>query len=499
MSDNKKEITIDSTVVAITQEENRLRAVRLVKQGETFEVLWLKSSEPGDLNWCRFAAECDFLAEPTGQMGVNGRTTVVAGFNSSGVVFHRIGLPAVREEDIAAMVRLQAEARLPLPAEQMEMAWRAGGVKDGRVIITVAAAKREYLQKFVEDVRGFQPAKIVLDCEGIVRVWREFFSGKIESLRKGVIISIGSRNIQVCLAEDGRLSNTVSLDMGMEDFAAAQGTTEATETADRFAQDIRSALELFGCTEPADVPVFVLSDGGGRKQTEENVQAAGVIEAIVSSLEEAGFNVRAVLPEVKKLRAKKEFEDIYEYRVPIGLALLAFDDDAKELNIFERLYRPIARYKKSRWFHSPKVTGTITAMMLVLLIIVFYAGDVAGLNGIEKQLKGAKGDLLGQRQRLIKTVAQQRPDLLDLLSEINVADGKEMMLDSLHFKKGQPVRITGQANSAEELYKFEKSLQDKKAIEDVKIQSAPQDAKSKKLKFTITFHYRNFTKKGSQI
>ena len=498
MSDNKKEIVIDSTVVAITQEENRLRAVRLVKQGETFEVLWLKSSEPGRVDWCRFAAECGLSAELTGQTREGGNTIVVAGFNSSGVVFHRIGLPAVREEDIAAMVRLQAEARLPLPAEQMEMAWRAGGVKDGRVIVTVAAAKREYLQKFVEDVRGFQPAKIVLDCEGIVRVWREFFSGKIESLRKGVIISIGSRNIQVCLAEDGRLSNTVSLDMGMEDFAVVQGAAKATETADRFAQDIRSALELFGCTEPADVPVFVLSDGG-RKQTEENVQAAGVIEVIVSSLEETGFNVRAVLPEVKKLRAKKEFEDIYEYRVPIGLALLAFDDDAKELNIFERLYRPIARYKKSRWFYSPKVTGTITAMMLILLIIVFYAGDVAGLNGIEKQLKGAKGDLLGQRQRLIKTVAQQRPDLLDLLSEINVADGKEMMLDSLHFKKGQPVRITGQANSAEDLYKFEKSLQDKKAIEDVKIQSAPEDSKSKKLKFSITFHYRNFTKKGSQI
>lgn len=503
MSNNKAETAVASTVIAIVQEENRLRAVCLAKDGRNFKVLWLKSSEVGQADWRSFAAECGFLAELTGQTKTDGATIIVAGFDSSGIVFHRISMPAVREEEIDAMVRLQAEARLPLPVEQMELAWRAGRVRDGRVAVTIAAAKREPLQKFVEQIRELRPGKIILDCEGIVKVWKEFFSGNQESPQAGVVVSIGLRNTQVCLVEDGRLSNAASLDMGVEDFSAAEASTEATETAERFAQDTRSVLELFGCAEPADVPVFVLSDSNsGRPDTEKSVRETGVIETVVSRLGASGLNVRAALPEIQKLRTKSEFhhaKNIYEYRLPIGLGLMAFDDDTKELNIFERLYSPAQKGEKKRWMYCPKVTGAIAAVMLVLLVFVFYASDVAGRAAIKGHLRGSGSntscDLLMQRQKLIKTVALQRPDMLELLSEINSIDSKEIMLDSLYFKMGEPVRITGQVKSAEELYKFEKSLQSKKAIKDVKIQSAPKDSKSKKLKFTITFHYKNFTKK----
>ena len=507
MSNNETEITTDLTVIAIAQEDNKLRAVRLAKNGENFKVLWLKSGEAGQLDWRRFASEGGFLTELTERTNADGSTIVAAGFNSSGVVFHRIGIPAAGEEEITAMVRLQAEARLPLPVEQMEMAWRAGRVKNGQVAVTVAAAKKEPLQKFMEQIRELRPEKIILDCEAIVKVWTELFLGNNESLRTAVVVSVGARNAQLCMAEEGRLSNAASLDIGTEDFAAANNPAEVTATAERFAQDTRSILELFGYAEPANIPVFVLSAGRGNStNTESSVQEAGMIEAIVSCLAEAGFNVRAALPEIEKLSAKGEFqraENIYEYRVPIGLALLAFDDDAKELNIFERLYKPISRYKKSSWLYSTKITAAIATVMLIVLIVVFYAGDVAGLGSIEKHLRGSQTgpdcNLLMQRQRLIKTVAAQRIDLIDLLNDINTTGSKEIMLDSLQFKKGQPVRITGQAKSAEELYKFEKNLQDKKAIEEVKTQSTPPDSKSKEIKFAITFHYKNFTRKKSQI
>ena len=155
------------------------------------------------------------------------------------------------------------------------------------------------------------------------------------------------------------------------------------------------------------------------------------------------------------------------------------------------------------------------AVMLVLLVVVCYAVDVASPGAIEKRLSASGSDadidLLMQRQRLIKTVATQRPDLLDLLSEVSKSGERGIKLESFHFKKGQRVTVTGQAPGNEQLYKFQESLQEKTSIKDVKM-TATQDtrsavgtrsaagakgaagARSRGVKFTITFHYRSFTK-----
>ncbi|MHC4605199.1 MAG: PilN domain-containing protein [Planctomycetota bacterium] len=440
MSNNVTGVGTRLSAIAIAQDESQLKAVELGKQGGAFEVLWTKSSESGRTDRRLFAAECGLSVGRKGHAKTDGNKIVVVGFDSAGVAFYRIGVPAAKEEEIAAMVRLQAEARLPLPAEQMELTWRAGKGQDGQLAVTVAAARREYLQGFVEDVRGFGPAKILLDCEGIVKAWRTFL-----------------------------------------------GLAQQTETAERFAQDMLSILELFGYAEPALLPVFVLSDGNG------------AIESVVSCLESAGLNVAAALPEIKKLRAQMELgaEDVYEYRVPIGLALMALEARSEELNIFEHLYNPAGERKKKHLLYSPKAACAIAAVMLAALVIVAYAVDVAGRDAIEKRLKASASEInvnqLMQRQKLIKTVARERPDLLQLLNEINTLDSGGIMLDSFDFKKARPVTISGQAPGTDQLYKFQAALLSKNGITKVIIQNTSTDAKSKKLKFTITFHYKSFS------
>ena len=330
MNNDKINMETRLSVIAIAQEESGFKAVGLRKKGGAFEILWTKSSERTDTNWRLFAAECGLSFEPTANADVGGDGIVVVGFNSAAVAFYRIGVPAVGEEETAAIVKLQAETMLPLPAEQMELAWRLGQMRDGQVSVTIAAARREHLQEFVENVRDFEPARILLDCEGIIKAWRAFFSAEEKD---AVVVSMTTRSTQVCLAEDGRLSNAVVLDMGTEDLA------EQTETTERFVQDMRSVLDLFGYAEPAKLPVFVLSDGS----------AAYV--GIVSSLRSAGLNARAALPDIKKLRAqtKLQVEEAYEYRVPIGLALMALEGRTNELNIFERLYQPAKKEEKRHW------------------------------------------------------------------------------------------------------------------------------------------------------
>jgi len=306
------------------------------------------------------------------------------------------------------------------------------------------------------------------------------------------VLSAGRHNTQVCLVEDGRLSNAVVLDMGMEDFFAA-GSEEQTETSERFAQDMISVLDLFGFTEAqqVEIPVFVLSD-------EDSLHVS-----IVSSLRLAGLNARLTTPDIGKLAVQSEFgvERIYEYRIPIGLALMGFDTGDDELNLFERLYSPTGFEDKKHWLYSRRATCAIAAVMLVLLTIVSYAVDVASPKAIEERLKAtvsdADMDMLVKRQGLIKTIAKERPDLLDILKLVNESGDRGLTLNSLYFKKGQVVTVTGQASSNDQLSKFEKTLQGKKGVEKVNC-TANTDTKTKKITFTATFHYKTFTKKAAK-
>ena len=486
MSTNITDVAAGQTVIAITQQENKLRAVCLRKHTGAFEILWTKSCDLTELPWRLFAEECGLSVQPAGQRETDDSRMVVAAFSSEAVVFYQIDVPAVRQEEMAAMIELQAEARLPLPLEQMGMAWRTGQAGDGQVPVTIAAARKEPLQNFVENIRWFKPDRILLDCEPIAETWRNFFSAGDEFHQAEVVVSIAAKSTQVCLVENGRLSNAINLDMGMDDFCAALASSDQTETIERFTQDTASALELFGYSDLTEVPIFVLSDGDS------------VIETIVASLDSAGLKAGSALPKSQAItRQTKSWgpADIYEYRVPIGLASMALEKRTGQFNIFERLYTPAGDKEKKRWLHSPRATCAIALTMLFLLVAVLYADDVVSNRRLERLLAQPDCQMLIQRQKLIKTVAQQRPDILQLWNRINADTDKGILLDSFDFQKGRPVTIKGQVKSTEQLYKFQENLLSKKGIKEVKIQNASKDAKTGKFKFTITFHYRNLTKK----
>ncbi|MHC4325239.1 MAG: PilN domain-containing protein [Planctomycetota bacterium] len=475
------------SVVAIVTEGGEYKGVALRIQDGSFEIFWTRSSDDGDKSWKEFAAECGLSVEPAFNEDTGSDRMIVAGFNTEGTIFHRTTVPAVGDKEIESIIQLQAETRLPLPPEQIELTWRADRLRDGQMGVTIAVARKEQLQKFVGNVRCFEPEKILLNCEGIVKIWEVFFSGNKEN---AVVLSTGAHNTQVCLVEGGRLSNAVVLDMGVDDFSMTSAE-EQTETTERFAQDMRSVLDLFGCSNEDELPVFVLSDGSASHVS------------IVSSLRLAGLNARVATPDIKGLMAKSELsdEDIFQYRTPIGLALLALDPRSDGLNIFGNLYNPAQKVEKKHWLYSSTATFAMACIMLALLVIVSYAVDITGPNSIEKRLESSVSDvdmnLLVKRQQLIKTVARERADLLDLFKVVNECGEKGITLTGFNFKKGQAVSISGQASSNDQLSRYEKNLQKTKGIEKVNY-TANTNTKSKKITFTMTFHYKNFSKKSTR-
>ncbi len=291
----------------------------------------------------------------------------------------------------------------------------------------------------------------------------------------------------MCLVENGRLSNAVVLDVGMEDFLP-EAERELSETNERFSQDLRSVLKLFGCSQQSDIPIFVLSDD------------SAFHVSVVSSLRTAQFNARVALPEVHRLKSEIELDavELYDFRASIGLGLMALEGGNKELDIFSGVYRPAEQKEKVHWLYSPKLTGALAVLMLFLLALVAYAVDVKSPEAIKKRLQASVSDmdmdLLVERQQLIRAVAQERPDMLNLLKLVNESGERGITLNSLQFKKGQVVTISGQAGKNDQLRDFEKKLQETKGIDEVNC-TPTTDSKGKKITFKMNFHYKNFTKK----
>ena len=460
------------SVVAIVQQGREFKAVGLHRVGDKFDILWTQSGRGRQFIENIIQSKQDAEAE------------IVIGFDSSQAVFYRITAPAVKADELEAIVALQAEALLPLPVEQMELAWRAGNVHNDKQAVTIVAARTDKLLKFVETVRICEPWLILLDGEGIVKAWKVFFG---DDKRQCAIINIRDSNTQVCFAEDGQLALAVTLDLGSDDFSAT-GKPES-RTLERFAQDMRSAFEHFGFADTRQLPAFIVC---------QNRNTAG---DIIGYLATAGFDMPMAEEALEKPASKTELsvEQFYEYFVPIGLAMTALEPEGDQLNIFRRLYRPARQEKKSSPLPSLKSAVVIVVIMLAAFLFFSYKIDSARLNRINHCFAGAEpntsANLFFQRQKISSAIAGQRPDVLDLLINISKDAPDDMMLDSLAFKKGQLVSIAGHINDRQKLNKFAESLQDRGGIKAVKIQKCSLDEKEKQHQFVITFDYKNFTQK----
>ncbi|MBN1361279.1 MAG: hypothetical protein JW993_11835 [Sedimentisphaerales bacterium] len=470
-------------VVAATRDDTAFKAVALRRSDGSAELLWSKRMPADGGTWNEFAAQCGLASAASGS-----RATVV-GLDSTAVVFYKISTPHVGKEETAAIVRMQAESLLPLPQDQIEVAWRTAPSTNGTVDVTIAAARRDYLHRFAQDIRAFDPRNILPACEGTVRAWQELFT---EGRQHAVVLSIGASSSQISLVGNGLVINAAVLDTGMNDLAADPDPTSASGSvalSERYAHDIRTVLESLAWKEAASRPLFVLSDGGG------------AIESVIAALRAAELDAKASLPKAAALRVPPDFgsRDVYEYRVPLGLALMRLDAPPRGLDLLERIAEARQQEQaKSAWY-STALAAALAVVMLAALIVVAYFIDVASEKRLTALVSQPPFKEAAERQALLRTVARHRPDMLGLLTELSAGENNGIVLDDFHFKKGQLASISGRADNMEQMWKYQANLLDQKNIKDVEITSQSQDAKSKKITFTMAFHYKNFTKKGGSL
>ncbi|MDH7598667.1 MAG: PilN domain-containing protein [Sedimentisphaerales bacterium] len=493
------------TLVAIAQEADRLRAVGIQTGPEGPKVVWTRSTEPGQMDWVAFANACGVATD----QGQNQRRRInqmlVVGLRPVGVAFYRLQLPPVPHSQLDSIIRMQVEARLPLAADQIEMAWRQLATGHDHITALVAAARRRHVQGLVDQVRPLAPKRLYLSSEAMVKAWVRLFD---DGLKDVAVMSLESHNTQVCLVDHGVLGDMGMIDLGLDDLCGQ----DCEDAQQQFILDLRSILEAFPRRADGTArPLMIMSDGSSR------------FDQVVQVLQTNGLEANCVRPRPEASSLGLTCEQLYEYRTAIGLALIAIDDE-DGLQLFINLYQPIDQQAQQEVVSTRAATGLVI-VALVGALIVAYVTDVA----MAKKLKGLveRYKLLDLKSQLDtrEQVSRYRIDILGLLSEINSAvpsgparqpmpdpnaadrgPGMErgprfgrsggIVLDSFSFKRGQTITIEGQADSPEDLYRFEEALRKKEGIRSVETKKSTQDKQTNRIKFSINFHYKNFTQKG---
>lgn len=412
-----------------------------------------------------------------------GDKQTIVGCDSTGAVFYRMTLPAVKDSELESMVTLQAEALLPLPPKQMELDWRRRGKRDKQVDVTIAAARSSALQRFVGEIGALEPAKIVLDCEGLVKIGRMFCE---DEAAKFILIRVDQTQTRICLVESGLLAGAVTIEVGFQQLANNEGRGGAKE--EMFAQDVRSSLENFGLNGEDSIPVYILSDG------------SQCIARLAEQVRRIARGAKTVMVKPERLAGAEKLsaEQLYPYLEAAGLATAGLEQDGDELDLFNRLYTPPgARRKVGKSRLRLRVTATAAVLMFAVFLAVSYAIDRATLARLKGYMNesqvGANLSRVIEKEQLRSAVARERPDMLALLSAVNIDGASGILLDAVNFEKGRPVSVNGQADSYEQLYNYQQQLRNESGIREVRILNSVRDDRSRKVNFTINFAYRHFS------
>ena len=472
------------TAVAITRLAGKYQAVVMSRKGDTLELRSHRHSDSAGWNaiYADITESADSASAPHGEL--------IVGYDSSRVAFYRLRVPEVKAEELSNMVALQQEALLPLPPEQMEIAWRADAAMDGRIGITIAAVRKNQLEQFSRELKQSRPRKILLAQEAIVKAWRRLCDGSRDNT---VVVYLNESNSHICLSIDGRLALAVTSDVGRKDLTAETNLREPN--AERLAQDIRRTLERFGNGTPEDWRISIITGG-----EDVNRQLAGY-------LSESGLNAEAALLNAKKIKSDTPLSagDIYESLTPIGLALMGLDDDSNELNLFKRIHTAEVSEKRQSRVPSLKISVPLALAMLFFMPWALMKIDAARLGKIESHINQLEStvdiDMLEKENAIKKIIASQRPDILELMSLINSCIPEGEVLDGVGFKKNQPVTITGHTKDKDKdkILELQENLQKQKHIKTVRVLNRKMDKKAKAISYTITFDYKHFGKKTRRL
>jgi len=439
----------------------------LIKTPQEFKAVWLRPAGEG----YELLGRCDKEQE------LPPADTTVVGFDSGRVSFYRINIPPVKDEQINNLVNMQAETLMPLPMEQMDIAWRRGASGEGKIPVTITAVRSIQLEKSFQGIQAFRPSRIFLDCEAVVKAWQEFYAG---GNQKAVIIYTGAFSSRVCLVQNGRLSHAATLDVGREELLTSPPL--GTSNLQRLSHDLYNCLQLFDVELPPQLPIYLLCP---------DMQS---FQPIVKHLVQTELKVQTAIPNKDSLTASEPLsaQTFYENLVPIGLALMELDSDRDELKLFRRIMPEKDPHEKKYSLPSLKLSAALAGVMLIAFVVSSYAYMLE----MEKSLNDLPDPNIDMRQlqleqKIKKTISQDRINLLDMINVISSSAPRGVQLDKFIYQKDRPVSVEAHTSRQELIRIFQAELSNQAIFKSVIIQNQNLNTRNNQVTFTVKFEYQN--------
>jgi hypothetical protein len=406
-----------------------------------------------------------WLAENTADVGAS----LAAGLDSSQVRFLDIRIPAVTEAQLLPLLRTQAEAMLPLSADQMGLAWQAEQDKQG-LHCNTAVIRRKLLQPLLDQPTPIR--HITPDAVGLAAVWNRGKDGPAQC----ILLLRRSHDFLVAMVNDGHLQRSAVIDAEAEDLQNASPTG-------LLLQDIQTELESLQAEYRKKVPVFLLAEASSDV----------FLKSLRDQIQDIGWDSK-IVPLSQVCNKDCQIEAIEAY----GLALTAATEQVDyDFQRAEAIQRP----NEDRTTVAAQVRKVValTVLLLAAALGTSYWNAKHEVT-LLREVMATENDGLSVQQVLDaqsyrETVARARPDMTGLFERIHKCKG-DILLDTFEFEKGKPVKINATAKGYDGAYAFQKKLEteNKNVITGVRLLEPRLDQKSNQVRFMITFHYRNFSK-----
>ena len=470
MSTSVKIVKDKKLTVGICRQGQSLVGVVLESSEDSCRLLYSEVVDASEKSWDDFAQQIREHCKKYGE-----EFDVVLGYPSDNLMFSKIDVPSVDEQQAMSMVRMQAVSRFPLDSGDLCVAIRSNGFRNGMANYTIAGGRQVLLKSFVPIIDSVGADETILDCDGYASLVRNL-GRRLDS--QAVIIVAEKLVVKLIVLEAGQVCNVLVLehDVNSDEFNKFV-----------FMQDFEAGLDYLGVSKKS--PLLICQ--GENKVPEE---LDGEFEGLSLKVERIDlgkliYNGIDVSGEV----------DCSVLSLVVGLCVASQDRSCKKLNIFEDIYsleRDIADKKSA----APIALMSLCAIILALVYVgVCFMSDKSKSSELASVLDNPEVQAVIAKQKLRKSVAQERPDMLDLFKIIQDSKPGGVMIGSFSFRKGQPVTLTAQSQSRELGYSFNENLSKDKNLSDVKLLNPTFDDKKKLAKYNISFHYKEFTKKKKAL
>lgn len=406
----------------------------------------------------------------------DGCVEAAAGVIDSEIIYYGFDLPDVGRDELEKLVGGQVEGLSPLPMEQVGWSWRLGSSSENQRHIEAAVVRKKSLESAVgptETIKGVP--------------------GQAEATVMALPVAAGLvRGLRACFADFAERSAVLRLRDGECVLACAEGASLCRawvleiSGADGWAGHL--ARDAMACLES--------SQGQVRPEVYAVCRDKGVAAAVCEGFAEMGVEANAIEPDEAKLTVLgvAEAKDVYDNVEVIGLAFGAMEKAVE----FDFCRLPKKSHKQAA-LSGRRLVGAAAAALAAALCCVLALGwfsrkELAAVREVlSREYQGVSGSAVLERAGLRESIARQRPEMLEVLGAIGSSVPEGMLIDSFVFKKGQPVRITGRARDFEAVYGFQKKLDGRSGISQVRLWEPRVEDKDKQVLFRITFNYRHFS------